>query len=71
MFTFVQNNKYRKVVVRNTRTIDTYVFDTDIVHLGIYANSPYYVGARLWNNLPLEIKNTRNKGVFSTLVQRH
>ena len=31
---------YRKEGERVTRATDRYVFDTDIVHLGIYSNSP-------------------------------
>ena len=41
MFNLVQNNKYKKEGVRVTRTLDTFVFDTQIVHLSAYANSPY------------------------------
>ena len=71
MFNLKQCNKFKKIAGRETRGNDTYNFDTDIVHLGIYSNSPYYVGAKLWNNLPLEIKNTHDKSVFNSLVQRH
>ena len=71
MYTLTQNNKYRKEGNHTTRTINTYIFDTDIVHLGLYSNSPYYKGAKLWNELPLEIKETRLKSTFTFLVKRH
>ena len=70
MFNLKQCNKYQKNAGRDTRGANSYNFDTDIVHLGIYSNSPYYVGAKLWNNFPMEIKNAPNLSIFTSLVQR-
>ena len=56
---------------RETRGNITYNFDTDIVHLGTYSNSSYFTGAKLWNDLPFEIKNENDKNIFSTLIKRH
>ena len=41
------------------------------IGFSIYSNSPYYIGAKLWNDLPLEIKNTHDKSVFNSRIQRH
>ena len=71
MFALKQGNRYKKITERATRGNDTYNFETDIVHLGVYSISPYYVGVRLWNDLPLEIKNTHDTSVFNSLVQSH
>ena len=40
IFNFASENKFRKDGNHNTRAMDTYVFDTDIVRLGNYSNSP-------------------------------
>ena len=71
MFNLVQNNKYKKEGVRVTRTLDTFVFDTQIVHLSAYANSPYYLGVQFWNDLPNDIKIIRDKQSFNLRIQRH
>ena len=67
----VQNNKYRKAEVRVTRTTNTYVFDTDIVRLGIYSNSLYYRGVKLWNDLPLDIRCIQDKRIFDFRLKKH
>ena len=71
MFNLVQNNKFRRKDVQITRAVNTYVFDTDIVWLNIYYNSPYYEGVKLWNDLPLKIRNIRDKSTFAYRVKSH
>ena len=71
MFNLAQNQKYKKIAGRETRGNNSYNFETDVVHLGIYSNSPYYIGAKLWNNFPLDIKNMHDMNKFRTLIQRH
>ena len=51
MFSLKLSNKFKKESVCVTRTVDRYVFDTDIVHKDVYANSPYFKGTALWNGL--------------------
>ena len=48
IFNLASETKFRKDGNHNTRAMDTYIFDTDIVRLGNYSNSPYYKGANLW-----------------------
>ena len=71
MFNLKLNNKYKKVQTRCTRAMDTYVFDTDIVKLGVYANSPYYRGVQLWNNLPDCIKTVGDNRTFNYRIKGH
>ena len=40
---------------RDTRLSNKYVFDTNSVHMDIYAKSPYLKGVALWNELPKEL----------------
>ena len=61
-----ETSSYRsKEGARITRTVNTYVFDTQIVYLSIYANSPYYVGVCHWNDLPNDIRTVRDKHIFN------
>ena len=71
MFSLVIGNKYRKEGVRVTRTMNMFVFDTQIVHSCIYANSPYYLGVQKWNELPDEIKTIRDKQTFNLHLRVH
>ena len=71
MFNLASDNKYRKVHERHTRAMDRYVFDTDVVKLNIYANSPYYKGAQLWDNLPEDIKATVDKRFFDIRIKSY
>ena len=43
--------------MRITHNADRYTFNTAIVHMEIYAESPYYKGVALWNNLPIDLQN--------------
>ena len=54
MYDLRQNNKYEKIGIPVTRANDGYVMTP---HVGIYANSPNYVGASMWNRLPLDLRN--------------
>ena len=40
MFSLKISNKFKKESVHVSRTVDHYVFDTDIVHKEVYAYSP-------------------------------
>ena len=71
MFNLVWDNKYKKVYTRHTRAMDRYVFDTDVVKLRIYANSPYYKGVQLWNDLPVDIKTIGDKRTFDYRIKSH
>ena len=41
MFHLKSNKKIHKVMERNTRSAERYVFDMEIVHMDVYAKSPY------------------------------
>ena len=71
MFNLASDNKYRKVHKRHTRAMDGFVFNTDVVKLNIYANSPYYKGVQLWNDLPDDIKSIHDKRTFDYSIKRY
>ena len=64
MFDMYQKKLYKKTCNRQTRAADGYIFDLTIPHSGVYAKSPYYVGASLWNDLPMTTRNMNTKGQF-------
>ena len=47
------------------------MYMSDIVHLGIYSKSPYYMGAKLWNALPNEIKTVDDKERFKNCIKTY
>ena len=53
---------------RNTCNADKYIFDTNHVNLDIYAKSPYYVGAKYWNDLPKDTQSSRSKAAIKKLI---
>ena len=71
MYNLAAKDKFRKVHDRHTRAMDGYVFNTNVVKLSIYANSPYYKGVQLWNDLPADIKTTDDKRIFDYRIKRH
>ena len=71
MFNQVQNNKFRKTEAHATLAANTYVFNTDIVRLGIYSNSPYYRGVKPSNDLPMEIRSIQDKRTFDYRLKGH
>ena len=46
-----KNNRFCKESQRLTQTTDRYVFVTNIVHMDVYAKSPYLKGVILWRTL--------------------
>ena len=44
MFVLKSNDQYKKDGVRNTRSTEKYIFQTDIGHMSIYDRSPYIKG---------------------------
>ena len=47
MYDLRQNNMYKKEVTRFTRANEGYNFDLTGPHMGVYAKSPYYIGASM------------------------
>ena len=71
MHSLKHNNRYKKPGLRHTRNAERYLFDTDIVHLDIYAKSPYFKGVELWNSIPLDIQNIDDGYSFKNNIRRH
>ena len=64
MYDLRQNNMYRKETARVTRANQGYIFDLKVPNSGVYAKSPYYIGANKWNTLPLNLQNNHKKDQF-------
>ena len=71
MFSLKSNNKFRKESQRTTRTVDKYVFETDIVHMDIYAKSPYMKGVSLWNMLTYETQAITDRYFFRNTLRKN
>ena len=57
MYDLCQNRMYEKIANRATRATDGYSFELSVHYKGAYAKSPYYVGANMWNSLPVNVRN--------------
>ena len=56
MYDLYQKGKmYEKIENRATQAADGYTFDLTIPNMGVYAKSPYYVGASMLNLLPVNV----------------
>ena len=64
MYDLKQQQLYEKIGNRVTRQGEKYIFQTEILNVGVYMRSPYYIGANLWNNLPYDVQNARTKAQF-------
>ena len=64
------NPTMHKVFPRNTRQSTRIVFRTDKYEGGIYKRSPYFVGTKLWDKLPLNVIESPNMFVFRNNIRR-
>ena len=71
MFILKSNDQYKRDGVRNTRSTDKYIFQTDIGHMSIYDRSPYIKGVSLWNHLPENIQQITERHKFKNKIKRH
>ena len=71
MFMLKSNNLYRKECSRVTCSAERYIFDTEIVHMDVYARGPYYKGVALWNNLPIDLQKEKIGLSFKVNLKRH
>ena len=65
MYELKQLHLYERVIKQD----DKYTFQPDIAAVGVYTRSPYYIGANLWNNLPVNIQQARTKAQFKCEVK--
>ena len=49
---------------QTTRNSAKIIFESDVVHLSIYNQSPYFVGSRAWNNMPQNLHEIQIKDQF-------
>ena len=64
MYDLFKEGMYEKIGNRATRANDGYRFDMHIPRTRVYARSPYYMGAVMWENLPLRIRQSNTKSKF-------
>ena len=62
------NMNYERAVTRNTRQTDKYTFETNIVNLELYSKSPYYIGSKIWNNLPRHVQDLSTKKAYKHAI---
>ena len=55
---------WHKTSNRDTRNSKKTLFECDIVHLSIYNQSPYFIGANAWNNMPQNLHDIKLKEQF-------
>ena len=61
MYDLCQNGMYEKKATRATRAAEGYIFYQSVPNMGVYASSPYYMGANMWNLLPVNTQNMKKK----------
>ena len=71
MFDMSQMKLYEKKGNRVTRAADGYKFDYSTAYTGVYSKSPFYVGANMWNKLPINMQNLHNKDQFKRELRDH
>ena len=71
MFRLKCNNLFRKKCSRITHSAERYIFDTEIVHMEVYARSPYYKGVTLWNTLPIVLQHEQIGFSPKSSLKRH
>ena len=59
-----------KVFPRNTRRSNRIVFKTDTYEGTLYKRSPYFVGSKLWDKLPMDVIEAPNIFVFKKMLRR-
>ena len=71
MYDLYQQGMYERNVTRVTRAANGFTFDLMVPRMSVYAKSPYYVGANVWNLLPTDIRNTDSKDEFKQKMRDH
>ena len=69
MFDLRQKGMYEKKGNRITRVTEGYTFELSIAHMGLFVKSPYYIGANMWNRLPVNIQKMNNKERFKNEIK--
>ena len=68
MFQIYGSNDFRAVSTRDTRLKRKYTFELTRARVDLYNGSPYVVGARIWNLLPLDVQSCSSWTVFKARV---
>ena len=64
MYLLSKDSAYLHVPVRETRSTDKIVFKVPSRILPIHEHSPYFIGIKLWSDLPKDVQCKENVYVF-------
>ena len=70
MFLLKRNKSFCKESKRITRAADRYIFETRIVHMEVYAKSPYLKGVSLWNSLSKDTQLIIDRHRFKNSIKK-
>ena len=70
MYMLSKDESFLKVPNRITRRVDRIVFNVPNRILPVYERSPYYVGTKLWNDLPNHVQELDNVFAFKKEIRR-
>ena len=70
MYLLSRHEKYIKVSARITMIANKVNFRVPAKITRIYEHSPYYIGTKLWNNLPETTQKSNNIYMFKKLIDR-
>ena len=69
-FQVVYDQKYRRQILRNTRSADKINFKVPHRFSHIYEHSPYYIGTRVGNKLPARTQKANNTCTFKMEISK-
>ena len=64
MHKYKEHGPWLHETVPSTRKAEKINFDTEIPILSVYSDSPYYVRAKIWNDLPSKLQSQETKANF-------
>ena len=70
MYMLSKDVSFLKVPNRITRRVDRIVFNVPNRILSVYERSPYYVGTKLWDDLPNHVQELDNVFAFKKEIRR-
>ena len=66
-----KEEKYRDDTVRTTRAAEAVLLKVPKIKTNKLANAPIYSGSKLWNGLPVRIRQAKTKLELKNLVKMH
>ena len=57
-----------RVVLHNTRLANKNNIEIHMANTQLYSRSPYYIGGKIWNSLPIQTQELKTKGQFKKAI---